>query len=157
MIKNAYRIYTHEYFMVKALNLAFEAQETGEVPVGALIVTEGKTIIGKGKNQTEALHDVTAHAEILAITAASNYLGAKYLKDCTLYVTLEPCVMCAGAIAWAQIERVVFAAYDKKKGFSLYSPPVILPKYDIVGGILASESEQMLKTFFKSLRKDSPS
>jgi tRNA(adenine34) deaminase len=138
--------------MTKALELAHQAYENDEVPVGALVVADGKKIIGKGFNQTEQLNDVTAHAEILAITAASNFLGAKYLKNCTLYITLEPCVMCAGAIAWAQIDRVVYAAKDIKKGYSKYSPAIIHPKYDIVSGILQNESEQLLKTFFKRLR-----
>ncbi len=146
-------LYSHEYFMKKAMQLAQEAAEQGEVPVGALIVAGGKQIIGKGYNQTERLHDVTAHAEMLAITAASTYLGAKYLPECTLYVTLEPCTMCAGAIAWAQIERIVFAASDPKKGFTLYSPAIIHLKMDIVKGILATESEILLKDFFKKLRK----
>ena len=152
MARNAYPVFSHEYFMTKALELAHQAYENDEVPVGALVVADGKKIIGKGFNQTEQLNDVTAHAEILAITAASNFLGAKYLKNCTLYITLEPCVMCAGAIAWAQIDRVVYAAKDKKKGYSKYSPAIIHPKYDIVSGILQNESEQLLKTFFKRLR-----
>jgi tRNA(adenine34) deaminase len=152
MNKNTYPIYSHEYFMSKALSLANNALENGEVPVGAVVVAQGKTIIGKGFNQTEKLIDVTAHAEILAITAASNFLGAKYLKDCTLYVTLEPCMMCAGAIAWAQIDRVIFGAYDNKKGFSLYSPSIIHQKKDIIGGVLGKQSEQLLKEFFKNLR-----
>ena len=146
-------LYSHEYFMKKALQLAQEAAEAGEVPVGAIIVAGGKQIIGKGYNQTERLHDVTAHAEMLAITAASTHVGAKYLPECTLYVTLEPCTMCAGAIAWAQIERIVFAASDPKKGFTLYSPAIIHPKMDIVKGIMANESELLLKDFFKKLRK----
>ncbi len=152
MARNSYPVFSHEYFMTKALELAHQAYENNEVPVGALIVAEGKKIIGKGANQTEQLNDVTAHAEILAITAASNFLGAKYLKNCTLYVTLEPCVMCAGAIAWAQIDRVVFAAHDPKKGYTKYSPAIIHPKYDIVPGVLSAESEHLLKTFFKRLR-----
>ncbi len=138
--------------MAKALDLAMEAYENDEVPVGAIVVAEGKTILGKGVNQTEQLHDVTAPAEILAITAASNFLGAKYLKNCTLYVTLEPCIMCAGARAWSQIDRVIFGAYDKKKGFTLIQQPILHPKTDVIGGILQSESEAMLKSFFKKLR-----
>jgi tRNA(adenine34) deaminase len=138
--------------MAKALDLAMDAYEKDEVPVGAIVVAEGKTIIGKGVNQTEQLHDVTAHAEILAITAASNFLAAKYLKNCTLYVTLEPCVMCAVALAWSQIDRVIFGAYDKKKGFTLIHQPILHPKTDVIGGILQSESEALLKSFFKKLR-----
>jgi tRNA(adenine34) deaminase len=146
-------LYSHEYFMKKALDMAAEAAEQGEVPVGAIVVAGGKKIIGKGYNQTERLNDVTAHAEMIAITAASTHMGAKYLTECTLYVTLEPCTMCAGAIAWAQIERIVFAAADPKKGFTLYTPAIIHPKMDIVSGIMANESETMLKAFFKKLRK----
>jgi tRNA(adenine34) deaminase len=146
-------LYSHEYFMKKALDMAAEAAEQGEVPVGAIVVAGGKKIIGKGYNQTERLNDVTAHAEMIAITAASTHMGAKYLTECTLYVTLEPCTMCAGAIAWAQIERIVFAAADLKKGFTLYTPAIIHPKMDIVSGIMANESETMLKAFFKKLRK----
>jgi tRNA(adenine34) deaminase len=146
-------LYSHEYFMKKALDMAAEAAEQGEVPVGAIVVAGGKKIIGKGYNQTERLNDVTAHAEMIAITAASTHMGAKYLTECTLYVTLEPCTMCAGAIAWAQIERIVFAATDPKKGFTLYTPAIIHPKMDIVSGIMATESEAMLKAFFKKLRK----
>ncbi|MFC3811494.1 nucleoside deaminase [Lacihabitans lacunae] len=153
MKRVTYPIFSHEYFMQKALQLAADAFERGEIPVGALVVSEDKKIIGKGSNQTELLHDITAHAEILAITAASNYLGAKYLRECTLYVTLEPCVMCAGAIAWSQIDRVVFGAFDKKKGFSMQSPPIIHPKKDIVSGVLEYESEYLLKEFFKKLRE----
>ena len=103
--------------MKKALDLAEIALEEGEIPVGAIVVADGKKIIGKGYNQTEKLNDVTAHAEMLAISAAANFLGAKYLKDCTLYVTLEPCVMCAGATHWAQIERIVFGAFKKQNWF----------------------------------------
>lgn len=147
-----YPIYTHEYFMAKAIKLAEQAYQENEVPVGALVVANRKTIIGKGYNQTEKLNDVTAHAEILAITAASNFLDAKYLKDCTLYVSLEPCAMCAGAIAWAQIDRIIFGAYDPKKGFSLYKPAIIHPKIDIIGGILGDEAEKIMKSFFKNLR-----
>lgn len=139
--------------MAKAFQLAQQAFDANEIPVGAIIVAEGKTIIGKGYNQTEQLNDVTAHAEMLAITAAANFLGAKYLKNCTLYVTLEPCAMCAGAIAWAQLDTIVFGAHDKKKGFTLHNPPIIHPKNHIVGGILANESEALMKTFFKKLRE----
>ena len=138
--------------MAKALKLAEQAYHENEVPVGALVVANGKTIIGKGYNQTEKLNDVTAHAEILAITAASNFLDAKYLKDCTLYVSLEPCAMCAGAIAWAQIDRIIFGAYDPKKGFNRHKPSIIHPKIDIIGGMLAQESEALMKSFFKNLR-----
>ncbi|MGL4629798.1 MAG: nucleoside deaminase [Leadbetterella sp.] len=145
-------LYSHEYFMKKALDLAYQAYEEGEIPVGAIVVAGGKKIIGKGYNQTEKLQDVTAHAEILALTAASNNIGAKYLKECTLYVTLEPCTMCAGAIHWSQVDKIVIGAKDSKKGFSIYSPPIIHPKTDLVYGILGDESEKLLKKFFVSLR-----
>lgn len=138
--------------MQKALLLAEEAFQNDEIPVGALVVAEGKKIIGKGYNQTEKLTDVTAHAEILALTAASNFLGGKYLKDCTLYVTLEPCVMCAGALAWSQISRVVYGAADKKRGFSLWQPAVLHPKTQVVTGVLGEEAERLMKSFFKKLR-----
>ncbi|NBA88804.1 nucleoside deaminase [Emticicia sp. CRIBPO] len=151
--KESYPLFSHEYFMSKALQLAVEAGEKGEVPVGAIVVAEGKRIIGKGSNQTEQLQDVTAHAEILAITAASQYLGGKYLKNCTLYVTLEPCVMCAGALAWSQIDRIIFAASDQKKGFTLINQRIIHPKTEILSGILAEEAGFLLKAFFKNLRK----
>lgn len=151
--KESYPLFSHEYFMNKALQLAVEAGEKGEVPVGAIVVAEGKRIIGKGSNQTEQLQDVTAHAEILAITAAAQYLGGKYLKNCTLYVTLEPCVMCAGALAWSQIDRIIFAASDQKKGFTLINQRIIHPKTEILSGILAEEAGFLLKAFFKNLRK----
>ena len=147
-----YPLYSHEYFMAKALDLAIQAGEAGEIPVGAIIVAGGSKIIGKGSNQTEQLHDVTAHAEILAITAASQFLGAKYLKECTLYVTLEPCVMCAGALHWSQIERIVFGASDTKRGFSRVSPNILHPKTQIVKSILETDCEMVLKNFFKGLR-----
>ena len=151
VIKN-YPLYSHEYFMAKALELAIQAGEAGEIPVGAIIVAGGSKIIGKGSNQTEQLNDVTAHAEIIAITAATQFLGAKYLKECTLYVTLEPCVMCPGALHWSQIDRIVFGASDTKRGFSRVSPPILHPKTNVVKGILESDCEILLKNFFKALR-----
>ncbi len=138
--------------MQKALALAEEAFDDGEIPVGALVVADGRKIIGKGRNQTEQLTDVTAHAEILALTAASNFLGAKYLKDCTLYVTLEPCIMCAGALAWSQIGTVVYGAADARKGFSGWTPPVLHPKTQVISGVLPEASEKLMKRFFKRLR-----
>ncbi|WP_394995888.1 nucleoside deaminase [Emticicia sp.] len=145
-------LYSHEYFMAKALDLAIQAGKAGEIPVGAIVVVGGSKIIGKGNNQTEQLNDVTAHAEILAITAASQFLGAKYLKECTLYVTLEPCVMCAGALHWSQIERVVYGASDSKRGFSRVSPNILHPKTQIIKNILETDCEMILKNFFMSLR-----
>lgn len=137
--------------MAKALDLAIEASEKDEVPVGAIIVSGGK-IIGKGFNQTEQLNDVTAHAEILAITAATQKIGAKYLKECTLYVTLEPCAMCGGAIFWSQLERIVIGASDQKRGCLKLQPSIIHPKAEIIKGVLEKESEMLLKKFFKELR-----
>lgn len=139
------------YFMAEALRMAQVAYEEGEIPVGAIVVI-GERIIGKGYNQTERLKDVTAHAEMLAITAASEYLGGKYLQDCTLYVTLEPCVMCAGALYWSQMKRVVFGAMDEKRGFSKLGTNVLHPKTQLKTGILADESQALLLKFFKGLR-----
>ncbi len=137
--------------MQQALQLAQTAGEAGEIPVGAVVVC-GQRIVGKGTNQTERLQDVTAHAEMLALTAATQYLGAKYLPDCTLYVTLEPCVMCAGAIFWTQIGRVVFGAEDEKRGFKRISVSLLHPKTQLTGGVLADEAREMLRDFFQGLR-----
>ncbi|MFN4084533.1 MAG: nucleoside deaminase [Spirosomataceae bacterium] len=144
--------FSHEFFMNQALRLAQQAADQGEVPVGALVVTERGQIIGKGYNQTERLGDVTAHAEMLALTAATQTLGGKYLTDCTLYVTLEPCIMCAGALAWAQLDRLVFGASEPKRGFTRFQPSLLHPKTQIVSGILDREAEQLLKSFFKEKR-----
>ena len=140
-----------EIYMSEALRLAQEAFENNEIPVGALVVANGR-IIGKGYNQVERLNDPTAHAEMLAITGANNYLGARHLKDCTLYVTLEPCPMCAGAISWAQIGRIVFGAFDEKRGFQRFAPSLLPNRTEVVGGILANECEALLKDFFKQIR-----
>ena len=145
-------IYTPEYFMRKALAEAQKAYDEGEIPVGAVIVANNQ-IIAKAYNQTERLQDVTAHAEMLAITAASDYLGTKYLNDCTLYVTLEPCPMCAGALAWSQIGKIVFAAADAKKGFSLINNPLLHPKTIIEKGVLTNECQELLQRFFRERRK----
>lgn len=145
-------VFSHEYFMKKALLLAQQAADEGEIPVGAIVVTENGKIIGKGYNQTERLQDVTAHAELLALTAASNSLGAKYLKNCTLYVTLEPCVMCAGALGWSQIDRIVFAASDSRRGFQAVSTKILHPKTEIISGVLEKEATTLLQLFFKKLR-----
>lgn len=134
-----------------ALSLAEEAAEAGEIPVGAVVVCRNR-IIGKGRNQTEELNDVTAHAEILAITAATQYLGGKYLSDCTLYVTLEPCVMCAGALFWAQIGRLVVGASDPKRGYSRIQPSILHPKTRLETSVLANESQELLTKFFRRLR-----
>lgn len=145
-------LFTPEYFMRKALAEAQKAYDEDEIPVGAVIVANNQ-IIAKAYNQTERLQDVTAHAEMLAITAASDYLGTKYLNDCTLYVTLEPCPMCAGALAWSQIGKIVFAASDAKKGFSLIDNPLLHPKTIIEKGVLKNESQQLLQDFFRKRRK----
>ena len=134
------------YFMKKALQEAEAAFEDGEVPIGAVIVVQGR-IIARAHNQTERLNDVTAHAEMLAITAASNFLGGKYLYDCTLYVTLEPCLMCAGALYWSQIPRIVYGAPDPQRGYSV-SGGALHPKTEISGGVMETESNALLKRFF---------
>ncbi len=137
--------------MNEALKQAQNAFEEGEIPVGAVIVSKNK-IIAKGYNQTERLNDVTAHAEMLAITSAANYLGAKYLVDCRLYVTLEPCIMCGGALFWSQISEIHFAASDPKRGCMKSDPSILHPKTKIFAGTLAKESELLLNSFFKKLR-----
>lgn len=147
------QVYNDEYFMKKALDEAKQAYEEGEVPVGAVIVCQNR-IIAKAHNYTERLTDVTAHAEIIAITAAAEYLGAKYLTDCTLYVTLEPCVMCAGALAWSQIDKVVFGAEDTKRGFMRYGKELLHPKTDVSFGIMKDECSSIVKQFFKEKRKE---
>ena len=144
-------VFTDEYFMKQALQQARIAYDAGEVPVGAVIVTH-QQIIAKAHNQVEQLGDVTAHAEILAITAASDFLGSKYLQDCTLYVTLEPCLMCAGALFWSQIGKVVIGARDAKRGFSTLEKPLLHPKTELNFDVMAHESEILLKAFFKALR-----
>jgi tRNA(adenine34) deaminase len=139
------------HWMGEALREAQKAFDKGEVPVGAVVVS-GNKIIGRGHNLTEQLNDVTAHAEMQAITAAANYLGGKYLLDCTLYVTLEPCVMCAGALFWSQIGRVVVAAIDAKRGFSLQGP-LLHPKSKYEQGLRAEEASELLKRFFVQMRQ----
>lgn len=139
------------YFMKKALQEAEMAFEKGEIPVGALIVINN-TIIARSHNLTELLHDVTAHAEMQAITAAANYLGGKYLKDCTLYVTLEPCQMCAGALYWSQISKIVYGASDEQRGFVSMGTQ-LHPKTEVVSGILEGEAAELMKRFFAERRK----
>jgi tRNA(adenine34) deaminase len=139
------------YFMKQALLEAQQAFEEGEIPVGAIIVCQGK-IIARAHNMTERLNDVTAHAEMQAITVAAHVLGGKYLINCTLYVTLEPCLMCAGALSWSQIDRIVYGATDEKRGYHLTGSPVFHPKTKITGGILADESATLMRTFFKNKR-----
>ena len=140
-----------EYYMREALREARAAAAEGEVPIGAVIVS-GDRVIARAHNQTEMLHDVTAHAEMLAFTAASEGIGAKYLTDCTLYVTVEPCPMCAGAAGWTQVGRIVYGARDPKRGYSLLPGPVLHPKTEVIGGVLADECEQLMKEFFKEKR-----
>ena len=137
-----------EQFMRKALYEAEKAAEEGEIPIGAVIVCNDR-IISRAHNLTEKLHDVTAHAEMQAITAAADLLGGKYLSDCTLYVTVEPCVMCAGAIGWAQIGRIVYGASDEKRGYQLYA---LHPKAVVTRGVLEAECRQMMQDFFKQKR-----
>ena len=145
-------IYTDDYFMKEALKEAVKAGEQGEVPVGAVITVKGR-IIARAGNQVETLNDATAHAEILAITAASAFLGSKYLKDCCLYVTLEPCAMCIGATYWAQLGRLVYGASDPKRGFSLNTDKLSHPKTTIVKGLMARDSEGLINDFFRKMRK----
>ncbi|MDR3328160.1 MAG: nucleoside deaminase [Prevotellaceae bacterium] len=140
-----------EYFMNQALKEAQYALDKGEIPVGAVIVCNDR-IIARGHNLTETLNDVTAHSEILAITSAANFLGGKYLTNCTIYVTLEPCVMCAGALAWSQITRIVFGAKDPKSGFSNLTQNILHPKTAVVSGILEDECKMILQEFFKEKR-----
>jgi tRNA(adenine34) deaminase len=140
-------LFPDEYFMKEALKEARKAFDLEEVPVGAVIVNQDR-IIARAHNMTRQLQDVTAHAEMIAITSASNYLGAKYLVDCTLYVTLEPCVMCAAALKWAQLDRIVFGAADPREGFSLIDRPLLHVKTEVVTGILAEASSDLLKQFF---------
>ncbi|WP_367774071.1 nucleoside deaminase [Flavobacterium sp. WC2421] len=144
-------IFTDEYFMKKALNEAEIAFEKGEIPVGAIIVINN-TIIARSHNLTELLNDVTAHAEMQTITAAANYLGGKYLKDCTLYVTLEPCQMCAGALYWSQISKIVFGASDLQRGFQKMGTQ-LHPKTTVVHSVLADEAAELMKRFFAGKRK----
>lgn len=141
-----------EKFMRQALNEALRALDKREVPIGAVVVA-GDRVIGRGHNLVETLMDATAHAEMQAITAAMSALGGKYLSDCTIYVTVEPCVMCGGALAWSQIGRVVYGAADPKRGYSTYSDKILHPKTEVVTGVLKEECEALMNEFFRSLRK----
>lgn len=143
---------TDERYMREALREARTAAEDGEIPIGAVIVCRGR-IIAKGHNMTEMLHDPTAHAEMIALTAATEALGGKYLPDCTLYVTVEPCPMCAAALNWAQISRIVWGADDPKRGFTLFTPSLIHPKTETSSGLLAQECSEIVSSFFKSRRQ----
>ena len=140
-----------EQMMKRALAEAEQAAAEGEIPIGAVVVCRGK-IIARTHNLTETLHDVTAHAEMQAITAAANALGGKYLQDCTLYVTVEPCPMCAGALGWSQISRIVYGAPDAKRGYRLIAPKALHPKTEVVSGVLETDCADIMKQFFKSKR-----
>lgn len=141
----------HEKFMKEALREASYAAAEDEVPIGAVVVWKGR-VIAKGHNMTERLADPTAHAEMIAITAATEAVGGKYLNECTLYVTVEPCPMCAGALAWSQIGGVVYGADDPKRGFSRFSPSLMHPKTEVISGVLAEECSSMVTEFFKNKR-----
>lgn len=144
-------IYSDEYYMKEALKEAQKAFDEDEVPVGAIVVCDNK-IIARAHNMTEKLNDVTAHAEMLAITSATNFLGGKYLNECTLYVTLEPCVMCAGALYWSQLKKMAYAAPDLKRGFSLVKSSILHPKTEVIKGIMQQEASDLVTSFFKSKR-----
>ena len=141
-----------EKWMREALREAHVAREAGEVPIGAVVVWRDR-IIGRGHNMTERLRDTTAHAEMIAVTAATEAMGGKYLNDCTLYVTVEPCPMCAGALTWAQIGRIVYGAPDLRRGYSLFSPSLLHPRTLSEGGLLSEECSALMVTFFQSRRK----
>lgn len=161
-----FSVFSDDHYMKLAYQQALKARDCGEIPVGAIIVC-GNTIVAKAYNQTETLQDVTAHAEILAITSASNYLGAKYLTECTLFVTLEPCVMCAGAIHWSQLQRLVYGASDPAKGYGLFSKSpdsyrgvehrggsneLLHPRTEVVSGLMAEPCGRLVQDFFRELR-----
>ena len=144
--------FDHAYFMRQALRQARLGLVAGEIPIGAVVVL-GNQVIGRGHNQTERLRDVTAHAELLALTAAANFLGNKYLTDCTLYVTVEPCVMCAGASYWSQLRAVVFGAEELKHGFRRHGRNLLHPRTQLVAGVLAADCASLMRDFFNPLRK----
>jgi len=144
--------FTDEYFMMEALKEAEKAMDIDEVPVGAVVVCDNQ-IIARAHNYTEALNDVTAHAEMQAFTSAADYLGGKYLEECTLYVTLEPCVMCAGASYWTHLKKIVFGASDEKRGFLSVNETIIHPKTEVIKGVLDNECSKLLKDFFKKKRQ----
>lgn len=145
-------LYSDEYFMKEALKEARKAYDADEVPIGAVIVHDNR-IIARAHNLTERLNDVTAHAEMQAITAAANHIGGKYLNECVLYVTIEPCPMCAGALGWSQVSKVVWGANDEKKGFSKIDYPMLHPKTRVFNGVLESDCAAIIKKFFKEKRK----
>ena len=145
-------LYTDEYFMREALKEARKALDINEVPVGAVVTCRNR-IIARAHNQTEKLTDATAHAEMIAVTAAANYLGSKYLNECTLYVTLEPCVMCAGALHWVQLQKLVFGASDLQRGYTLIGKQILHPKTIVEKGVKSEEAKQLIDTFFKRIRE----
>jgi tRNA(adenine34) deaminase len=153
MSGSALSIYSDEHFMKQALAQAEQAFADDEVPIGAVVVCNNR-IIGRGYNQVERLHDATAHAEMIAITSASEYLGNKYLEDCTLYVTIEPCPMCAGALSWAKLARVVYGAGESKFGYTRFGPTMLHPKTEVTTGVLEQECRQLMRTFFQQKRAD---
>ena len=144
-------LFNDEYFMKQAIAEARIAASENEVPVGAVIVCADR-VIARAHNQTERLNDPTAHAEMLAITSATSSLGAKYLTDCRLYVTVEPCVMCAGAIGWSQLAAIIYSAQDEKRGFTKFAPQALHPKTEVRSGIMEQECSDLMKTFFKNKR-----
>jgi len=144
-------ILSDEYFMREALKEAKKAFDADEIPVGAIVVCNNR-IIARAHNLTERLNDVTAHAEMQAITSAANFLNGKYLNECTMYITLEPCVMCAGALSWSQIGKIVYGASDTKRGFNLVGNKILHPKTELISGIIADECSELLKTFFQKKR-----
>ena len=150
-IMNILSIHSDEHFMKQALVEAQIAFEEGEIPVGAVVVCKNK-IIARAHNQTQRLNDVTAHAEMLAITAAQNYLGSKYLDECSLYVTLEPCTMCGGALYWSQMAKVVFGANDDKRGYRIMNTEILHPKTELITGLMADDCSKLLKSFFHKMR-----
>ena len=143
--------FSDEHYMKEALKQAELAGEKGEIPIGAVVVS-GRQIIAKGHNMTEQLQDVTAHAEMIALTSATEHLGSKYLDECRVFVTIEPCAMCAGALAWAQIEGLIFGAHDDKKGFTRYEPNILHPNTQITAGIEEEACREMLQDFFRKKR-----
>ena len=144
-------IFSHEYFMKKALDEARLALEKNEVPVGAVLVW-GNQVIARAHNLTETLNDVTAHAEMQAFTSGANFIGGKYLNECTLYVTLEPCVMCAGASYWTQLGKLVYGASDPKRGYHLHGDILLHPKTEVIGGIMENECAELIREFFRQKR-----
>jgi tRNA(adenine34) deaminase len=146
-------LYSDDFFMREALKEAEKALQISEVPVGA-VITCGNRIVARAHNQTEKLTDATAHAEMIAVTSAANYLGSKYLNECTLYVTLEPCVMCAGALHWVQLQKLVYGASDIQRGYTLVAKSILHPKTIVQKGVKAEEAKGLIDDFFRRLRKD---